>query len=72
MMVKEIIKREFHFDDSKECDKHIQIMKNEGYKLLSSASEDDWYFICEKQVMCVQGNIKRENNWIINRFARHS
>lgn len=50
MIVKEIIKREFHFDNNKECDKHMEIMQNEGYKLLNFGSEDDWYFTCEKEI----------------------
>lgn len=50
MQTKEIITREFHFDNSKESDRHMEIMKNEGYKILSYGSENDWYFTCRKEI----------------------
>lgn len=33
MIVKEIIRREFHFDKSIERNNHIETMKGEGYKI---------------------------------------
>ncbi|EDT75827.1 hypothetical protein [Clostridium butyricum] len=50
MRTKEIITREFHFDDPKENDKHMEIMKKEGYEIIKCGSEDDWYFYCRKEI----------------------
>lgn len=50
MQTKETITREFHFDDPKENDKHMEIMKKEGYEIIKCGSEDDWYFYCRKEI----------------------
>lgn len=50
MQTKETITREFRFDDPKENDKHMEIMKKEGYEIIKYGSEDDWYFYCRKEI----------------------
>lgn len=49
MLVKEIITRELHFDNCKQCEEYKETMKEFGYEILMSGSEDDWYFTCRKE-----------------------
>lgn len=49
MVKKEIRRIELHFDNPQECDGYIRNYEKRGYKILAFGTEEDFYFIAEKE-----------------------
>ena len=43
-----IVTKEFHFDNFAEAKENRLLYINNGYRIVSYGSENDWYFIAEK------------------------
>lgn len=50
MLVKEIVRKEYHYDNVDERNKKMEAKKSMGYKILEFGSDKDFYFISEMEV----------------------
>ncbi len=45
-----IVTKELHYDNCDECIINMAQYKAHGFKVISCASEYDWYFVAEKKI----------------------